>query len=101
MQISDDWERIDNIWDRTQKCIYLVLDLSLNFLFLYTVRTRLIGGGLQKYRQLFWFNAFIIWFSIAMDATIIGMMSLKNSLVWVSQEHILLLVGRALCLHIA
>lgn len=81
MDISPFWVRANEIWDRAEKVIYLFLDLGLNVYFLYLVRSRLISKGLHKYQPLFRFNASIVVISIAMDALIIGMMSLPNDLV--------------------
>lgn len=50
LQISITWVTINSIWDRIEKCIFLVIDASLNCLFIYLVRTRLIANGLTKYQ---------------------------------------------------
>ena len=81
MNISPTWVRLNEIWDRIEKVIYLFMDLGLNVYFLYLVRSKLIQRGLQKYQPLFKFNAVIVVISISMDALIIGMMSLPNDLV--------------------
>jgi len=81
MEISHTWVKLNEIWDRVEKVIYLFMDLGLNCYFLYLVRSKLISRGLAKYSPLFRFNAGIVVISIAMDALIIGMMSLPNDLV--------------------
>lgn len=81
MEISPAWIHLNEIWDRIEKVIYLLMDLGLNCYFLWIVRNRLIARGLTKYTTLFRFNAGIVGISIAMDALIIGMMSLPNTLV--------------------
>jgi hypothetical protein len=81
MEVSPVWVRLNEIWDRIEKVIYLFMDLGLNVYFLYLVRSKLIQRGLQKYQPLFKFNAAIVVISISMDALIIGMMSLPNDLV--------------------
>ena len=81
MEISHIWVKLNEIWDRVEKVIYLFMDLGLNCYFLYLVRSKLISRGLAKYSPLFRFNAGIVVISIAMDAFIIGMMSLPNDLV--------------------
>jgi hypothetical protein len=81
MEISEFWVKLNEIWDRIEKVIYLVIDFGLNCYFLYLVRSKLISRGLTKYTPLFRFNAGIVVISIAMDALIIGMMWLPNDLV--------------------
>lgn len=81
LQISDRYEYINNIWDRCEKIIYLLVDASLNWYFIQIVRKRLIRSGLVKYDKLVRFNMWIIGFSLGMDFLIIGMMSLTNSFV--------------------
>ncbi|KAF2657773.1 hypothetical protein K491DRAFT_316510 [Lophiostoma macrostomum CBS 122681] len=80
--ISPTWVKLNEIWDRIEKVLYLLIDLGLNCYFLYLVRSKLISRGLGKYTPLFRFNAGIVVISIAMDALIIGMMSLPNDLVY-------------------
>ncbi|KAI1343252.1 hypothetical protein F5Y15DRAFT_228836 [Xylariaceae sp. FL0016] len=82
LNISDTWERINNIWDRTEKCIFLVIDASLNAHFVYLVRTRLIANGLTKYKRLFRFNVVMIFFSVSLDIVLVGLMSLPNPIVY-------------------
>jgi hypothetical protein len=67
LEVSDTWIRINNIWDRLEKVIYLFIDLVLNGYFLYLVRSRLITKGLDKYKRLFNFNAVIVLVSLSMD----------------------------------
>ncbi|KAF2687245.1 hypothetical protein K458DRAFT_295981 [Lentithecium fluviatile CBS 122367] len=82
LEISERWVRLNEIWDRCEKVIYLLVDLGLNCYFLYLVRSKLISRGLTKYTPLFRFNAGIVVISIAMDGLIIAMMSLPNDLVY-------------------
>jgi hypothetical protein len=70
LEISDTWIRINNIWDRLEKVIYLLIDLVLNGYFLYLVRSKLITKGLTKYKRLFNFNAIIVLVSLSMDVCI-------------------------------
>ncbi|KAH8594755.1 hypothetical protein B0O99DRAFT_687533 [Bisporella sp. PMI_857] len=82
LQISHSYEYINNIWDRCEKVIYLIVDAFLNWYFIHTVQKRLVARGLKKYEPLVRFNVWIIGFSLAMDVLIIGTMSLKNSFVY-------------------
>ncbi|KAK4054109.1 hypothetical protein OIV83_001134 [Microbotryomycetes sp. JL201] len=82
LQINDTYIHVNEWWDRTEKAIYLAVDLCLNLLFIKTVNDRLIAQGLERYRPLLNFNTRLIVVSIAMDALIIGMMSLANSFVY-------------------
>lgn len=69
---------INNIWDRTEKVIYLILDACLNWYFIRTVKHNLVVNGLQKYSRLVRFNQRIIIISLLMDVMIIGAMSIPN-----------------------
>ncbi|KAH6723733.1 hypothetical protein BKA61DRAFT_534893 [Leptodontidium sp. MPI-SDFR-AT-0119] len=82
LQVSDRYEHINNIWDRCEKVIYLLVDGALNWYFIHTVKIQLVNQGLVKYNRLIRFNMWIIGFSLSMDVLIISMMSLKNSFVY-------------------
>ncbi len=41
--------QLNHWWDRVEKSVYLLLDLTLNILFIRVVKTRLINFGLKKY----------------------------------------------------
>ncbi|KAG9234755.1 hypothetical protein BJ875DRAFT_530858, partial [Amylocarpus encephaloides] len=82
LQVSDRYEYLNNIWDRCEKTIYLLVDAALNWYFIRTVQQKLVDQGLVKYNRLVRFNMWIIGFSLSMDILIIGMMSLKNSFVY-------------------
>ncbi|EPE25717.1 hypothetical protein GLAREA_01629 [Glarea lozoyensis ATCC 20868] len=82
LQISPRFERINNIWDRCEKVIYLVIDAALNFYFIFVIQKRLVSLGLKKYDRLVRFNKYIIALSLSMDVLIISMMSLNNSFVY-------------------
>ena len=58
---------INNIWDRTEKVLYLLMDLALNSAFLHKVRRELIAEGLTKYKLLFNFNVSVVVISLSMD----------------------------------
>ncbi|PWW76936.1 hypothetical protein C7212DRAFT_279255 [Tuber magnatum] len=82
LQISERYIHINDIWDRCEKVIYLVVDAILNWYFITTVRQRLVKQGSGKYNRLVKFNVRIIFLSLTMDCLIIGTMSLKNSFVY-------------------
>ncbi|KAI0018109.1 hypothetical protein F4780DRAFT_771935 [Xylariomycetidae sp. FL0641] len=82
LRVSPTWVHINSIWDRIEKCIFLVIDASLNCYFVYLVRTRLIANGLTKYTTLFKFNLAMIIFSVSLDAALVGLMSLHNHIVY-------------------
>lgn len=81
LQISQSYIHVNDIWDRCEKVIYLVVDAALNFLFIRIVKKNLVGLGMTKYDNLVKFNIFIIGFSLSMDVLIVSMMSLKNTFV--------------------
>jgi hypothetical protein len=72
---------VNEIWDRIEKVIYLIIDAALNWYFLKTVKTNLVNNGLEKYNKLLRFNQRIIVLSLLMDVMIIAAMSIPNSFV--------------------
>ncbi|KAI5838193.1 hypothetical protein DFP73DRAFT_566120 [Morchella snyderi] len=82
LQISHKYVHINEVWDRCEKVIYLVVDAILNWYFVRVVRQRLVKQGSAKYNRLVIFNIRIIFLSLLMDCLIIGTMSLKNSFVY-------------------
>lgn len=61
------WVRADAIWDRLEKTIFAILDLSLNLYFIHLVRSNLIKNGLLKYKMLYWINLAMVFVSISLD----------------------------------
>ncbi|BGP48949.1 hypothetical protein JCM10450v2_004828 [Rhodotorula kratochvilovae] len=92
LQINETYMHINTIWDRCEKCIYLVIDALLNYHFIRVVKARLVSNGLDRYRPLVTFNQRLILVSISMDALIIGMMSLPNTFVYMSMHPVAYLV---------
>lgn len=82
LQISEKYHAINLYWDRIEKCLYLVTDAILNYMFVRIIRKRLVAMGLRKYDKLVSFNEKIIVVSLAMDVLIIGMMSYRNDFVY-------------------
>jgi hypothetical protein len=70
LEISPTWIHINEVWDRIEKSLYLIIDGLLNAYFLYLVRSKLIACGLTKYKALFNFNAGIVFVSLSMDVSI-------------------------------
>ncbi|GKU19209.1 unnamed protein product [Fusarium langsethiae] len=83
LQISQTYIDINDVWDRIEKGIFAVIDLALNFYFVYLVRSSLIAYGLKKYVVLYRFNLIMVVISISMDILIIGSMSLRNTFLYV------------------
>jgi len=81
LQISETYIHINEIWDRCEKVIFLIVDAGLNIMFIYLVNSRLIANGLHKYRRLFRFNCGMIFISISLDIILIGTMSLPAGFV--------------------
>ncbi|KAI1504751.1 hypothetical protein F5X99DRAFT_432519 [Biscogniauxia marginata] len=88
LQISPVWVHINMIWDRIEKCIFLIMDAYLNLYFIYLVRSELIANGLTKYTRLFRFNLAMISVSISMDGILIGLMSMPNSLLFLQFQSV-------------
>ncbi|KAF2473591.1 uncharacterized protein BDR25DRAFT_256383 [Lindgomyces ingoldianus] len=83
LQVNHRYILINEVWDRIEKVIYLILDAGLNWYFLKTVKQNLINNGLQKYNKLLRFNQRIIVVSLLMDVMIIAAMSIPNSFVYI------------------
>jgi ethanolamine transporter EutH len=69
LQINAKYIQVNDIWDRTEKAIFAVVDASLNCYFMWTVRTNLISAGLVKYQALFRFNLVMVCLSVALDVS--------------------------------
>ena len=78
MDVSPTFVRLNKIWERVEKSIFLIVDLGLNVYFLHLVRSRLIVNGFTKYNALFRFNVCMVVVSVLMDSLLIGMLSLPN-----------------------
>lgn len=82
LQISPFWINLNNIWDRIEKVIFLLLDLSLNIYFIVLVKRKLLASGVTKYYPLFRFNIACVVISLSLDVLLIGIMSLPNGLIY-------------------
>ncbi|KAF2622831.1 hypothetical protein BU25DRAFT_302960, partial [Macroventuria anomochaeta] len=82
LQISNQWVHINNIWDRIEKVLYLLIDGFLNFYFMRVVRANLVKNGLEKYNRLVMFNQRIVVISLLMDVMIIAAMWVPNGFVY-------------------
>lgn len=81
LQISHLYEEINIVWDRTEKAIFLIVDLALNVYFIYLVRSRLIKYGLTKYNKLFYFNVAMEVISVSLDIILMGATFLPSPVV--------------------
>ncbi|KAI1338894.1 hypothetical protein F5Y15DRAFT_101365 [Xylariaceae sp. FL0016] len=88
LQISPTWIRIDGVWDRIEKGIFLIVDAALNTYFVYLVRSRLISNGLTKYTRLYHFNLAMISLSVSVDIALIGMMSMPNAVLYIQFQSV-------------
>lgn len=75
------WIYVNNIWDHTEKALFLILDAFLNYYFIRVVKENLIEHGLKKYNTLVRFNQYMIVISLLMDVMIIAAMSFPNGFV--------------------
>ncbi|KAL2829381.1 hypothetical protein BJY01DRAFT_255024 [Aspergillus pseudoustus] len=80
---SDSEIHLNFIFENVEKSFFLVVDLALNLYFLYLVRYRLIADGLNKYWVLYKFNIGFVAISTAMDALLLGLLSLPNQYAYV------------------
>ncbi|KAH9872694.1 hypothetical protein J1614_005088 [Plenodomus biglobosus] len=91
--VSETFVRINRVWDKISKVLILIVDAWLNWYFLKTVKTRLVQQhGLTKYAPLVGFNAKLMVVSIGMDALLIGLMFLKNQVVYIQFHPVVYMV---------
>lgn len=62
--------------------IFLLVDGGLNVYFIVLVKRKLLQSGVTKYYPLFWFNIAMVVVSLSLDAVLIGLMSLRNGLIY-------------------
>lgn len=72
LQISPTWIRANNVWDRMEKCVFLIVDLVLNVKFMRLVKSQLIAQGLTQYTRVYRFNLLMVGVSIALDVRVPG-----------------------------
>ncbi|KAJ9418843.1 hypothetical protein QL093DRAFT_2017762 [Fusarium oxysporum] len=92
LQISHLYEEINIVWDRTEKAVFLIVDLSLNLYFIYLVRSRLIACGLTKYTELFHFNVIMVVISVSLDCVLMGATFLPSPVVYVQFHQLVYLL---------
>lgn len=72
LQISPTWIRANEVWDRTEKCVFLLVDVALNVKFMRLVKSQLIAQGLTQYTRVYRFNLLMVGVSIALDVRVPG-----------------------------
>ncbi|KAI0003440.1 hypothetical protein F4779DRAFT_602113 [Xylariaceae sp. FL0662B] len=82
LQINHTYILINEAWDRTEKGIFAITDFSLNMYFVYLVRSQLVTNGLVKYARIYKMNIAMVCISISLDIVLIGLMSLKNTMIY-------------------
>ncbi|KAK2810668.1 hypothetical protein FQN50_002708 [Emmonsiellopsis sp. PD_5] len=91
--VSQTYVIVNQYWDRLSKVLICLVDAALNFWFIYIVRQRLVRHhGLAKYAPIVHFNTGLLVLSICMDVVLIGLMSLKNQLVFIQFHPVTYLV---------
>ncbi|KAF7556003.1 hypothetical protein G7Z17_g1735 [Cylindrodendrum hubeiense] len=83
LQISPTWIHVNEIYDRIEKVLFLVIDACLHLYFIYLLRVKLIANGLDKYIPLFRFNLAMVAVSMSLDIILIGSMSIGNGFIYV------------------
>lgn len=82
LQISPFWIHLNNIWDRIEKGLFLIIDGGLNMYFIVLVKRKLLSSGMTKYKPLFHFNIVMVAISLSLDVALIALMSMKNGLIY-------------------
>ncbi len=67
MHVNEAFVHANNIWDRTEKAIFAVIDMALNFYFMWLVKTNLVASGLTQYNYVYKYNILMVCFSICFD----------------------------------
>ncbi|KAI1856955.1 uncharacterized protein JN550_013557 [Neoarthrinium moseri] len=88
LHFSDKWVYINSIWDRIEKSIFLLVDASLNFYFIYLIWAQILAYDLTKYKTLYKFNIIMVGVSIGLDVALIGMKSLPNDLIYLQFQSV-------------
>ncbi|KAK1773252.1 hypothetical protein QBC45DRAFT_97963 [Copromyces sp. CBS 386.78] len=83
LQISEKWIRVNAVWDRCEKVLFIAVDGGLNYYFMWLIKSKLVADGLTKYRLVYRFNLFMVFISLSLDVLIIGLMSLRNDVLYV------------------
>ncbi|KAK3934855.1 hypothetical protein QBC46DRAFT_398815 [Diplogelasinospora grovesii] len=83
LQISEAFIQTNNIWGRAEKCLFLIIDASLNSYFMWLTKSKLVATGLTQYKLLYRFNLLMVCLSISLDVILIGLMSLPDDAVYV------------------
>ncbi|KAL6405688.1 hypothetical protein AUP68_10823 [Ilyonectria robusta] len=69
LQISPTWVHVNEIYDRIEKGLFLIIDACLHLYFIYLLRVKLIANGLEKYVPLFRFNLIMVAVSMSLDVS--------------------------------
>ncbi|KAK1709738.1 uncharacterized protein BDZ83DRAFT_591786, partial [Colletotrichum acutatum] len=69
---------LHKIWDPIDKVVDLLIDISLNVVFLRIIQHELIANGLIKYRLLFYYGVVFVLISICMDVLMIVMTTVQE-----------------------
>jgi hypothetical protein len=67
LHASETFARINSVWDRIEKVIFALIDMSLNGYFMWLVRTQLVANGLRQYALVYKYNLAMACFSVSLD----------------------------------
>ncbi len=70
MQVSQTFVLINRVWDRTEKAIFAIIDLSLNIYFMRLVKSKLVASGLTQYNLVYKYNLAMVCVSISLDVSL-------------------------------
>lgn len=71
LQLSEKWMRVNDVWDRLEKVLFIVVDGGLNYYFMWLIKSKLVANGLTKYKLVYRFNLFMVFISLSLDVSII------------------------------
>jgi len=72
LQINTTWIHVNDVWDRIEKCLFLLVDLALNVKFMRLIKSQLIAQGLTQYKRVYRFNLLMVGVSISFDVRVPG-----------------------------
>jgi len=84
LQISESWIKANNVWDRFENCIFMVVDVILNVFFMRLVKSKLVANGLHKYNRVYRFNGLLVCVSIIIDVSVVTPLA---AAVWLCNTH--------------
>jgi hypothetical protein len=69
LQINPTFIHINTVWDRVEKVLFAVIDVSMNTYFMWLVKSKLVSGGLKQYNLVYKYNLAMVCVSLSLDVS--------------------------------